>query len=114
MEEIKLNRTGQRPIAFIGTEIFNGSTKEYNSTRWERVRIFETDKGDYKVGIAKMTYFEEETNAYEVTTFKDKDKVISFVIKEVPDIDLENLTSALSKEENGINKRTANKSRKNA
>ena len=87
MEEIKLNRTGQRPIAFAGTEIYNGSTKDRDSIRWDRVRVFETERG-YVVGTAKMTYHEEETNVYEVTKTKTMEEVIDVVSNEVPNIDL--------------------------
>ncbi len=96
MEEQRL-RTGPGHsdfIAFMGIEIFDGGNKKHDSTRWEKIRVFKTKKG-YRVGIARMTYFEEESNTYEVTTIPTADKVLEFV-QGIPDIDTDKLIGTLN------------------
>jgi len=77
-QEIKLNRTDDRPVAFWGEEIINETTKDRDATRWWTIRVFRTDDG-YMVGIARITCWKNERDdywAYEARTKSDVGTVI--------------------------------------
>jgi hypothetical protein len=38
-QEIRLNRSGQRPLAFMGVEVAGATTKHKQRTRWRTVRF---------------------------------------------------------------------------
>jgi hypothetical protein len=87
--EIKLNRTGERAIAFMGEEIAIASTRdtsEETKTRWYTARVFETDRG-YKVGIAYVTIWEGERDNYMVLKAKTKQQVLGIVRMHIPALD---------------------------
>src|SRR5690242_3485373 len=83
--EVKLTRTDKRPLVFIGDEIFNGTTKGHDSTRWSVLRIFKTDK-HFVVGIAKLTCWDGERDSYSAEKRKTKDEVLNLVQEEVPEL----------------------------
>jgi hypothetical protein len=87
--EIKLNRTGERAIAFMGEEIAIASTRdtsEETKTRWHTVRVFETDHG-YNVGLAFVTLWEGERDNYQVLKAKTKQQVLGIVRMHIPALD---------------------------
>lgn len=87
--EIKLNRTGERAIAFMGEEIAIASTRdtsEETKTRWYTVRVFATDHG-YNVGIAFVTIWEGERDNYKVLKAKTKQQVLGVVRMHIPALD---------------------------
>lgn len=87
--EIKLNRTGERAIAFMGEEIAVASTRdtsEETKTRWHTVRVFQTDNG-FKVGVAYVTIWEGERDNYLVLKAKTKPQVLGIVRMHVPALD---------------------------
>ena len=79
MTEIKLNRTGQRPVVFIGKQLASASSKDHNSTRWVKVEVFENQKGSLIVGVGHLTCWQGESDHYTVNTFKTKDQVMDWV-----------------------------------
>jgi hypothetical protein len=87
--EIKLNRTGERAIAFMGEEIAIASTRdtsEETKTRWNTVRVFSTDNG-YNVGLAFVTLWEGERDHYQVLKAKSKQQVLGIVHMHAPALD---------------------------
>jgi hypothetical protein len=63
MEKIKLPRTGNRPLAFVGEKIASASSRQPNGpcqTRWHELDLYRTESGKYVVAIAYRTQWEKE------------------------------------------------------
>lgn len=82
MNEIKLNRTYKRPLAFIGKEIASASSRDHNSTRWVEASVFETDNGKIVVGIVHITCWEEEHDHYTANVFANKEMAMTHIEEE--------------------------------
>jgi hypothetical protein len=73
MEGHDLTRTDKDRYAFIGDEIFHGTTKrDRKDLRSATVRIFRLPGMDYVAGIAHMTCWRGERNVYRVYECKSK------------------------------------------
>lgn len=80
MQQVKLNRTGQRPVAFIGKQLASANSHNHqNDTRWVKVEVFENSKGSLIVGVGHLTCWQGESDSYTVNTFKTKDQVMDWV-----------------------------------
>jgi hypothetical protein len=86
MEEVKLNRTNKRPLAFYGEEIARASNKQQCSTRWTNVRVFRVDQGGYVVGIGKLTCFMGERDQLVAEPLKTIKEAIAMIQREVPQL----------------------------
>ena len=93
--EQKLTRTGKRPIAFMGHELFTGSTKDHNTTRWVKVAVFETDKAKFVVGIGYITCWQGESDRFTADVCDTLDAVITHLEENAPVL-AEDAASALN------------------
>ncbi len=82
-QEIRLNRSGQRPLAFMGVEVASATTKHRQSTRWWTVRVFRTDDG-YVAGIGHLTCWEGERDEYWVDKVKNQTGVLAPIQRHIP------------------------------
>lgn len=85
-QEIKLNRTDDRPIAFMGEEIINETTKDREATRWYTARVFKTDDG-YMVGIARITCWKGERDEYWAVEARNTKDVLRVLNNHAPSTD---------------------------
>jgi hypothetical protein len=83
--EVKLNRTDKRPLAFIGEEIYSGSTKDHDSTRWTVIRVFQTGNG-FVVGIAHLTCWDGERDQYTAEKRKNITEIVALIARQVPEL----------------------------
>jgi hypothetical protein len=83
-QEIKLNRSDDRPIAFMGEEIISESTKQRDDTRWYTIRVFKTDDG-YMVGLAHITCWKGERDKYWAHESKTIAGVVAFLVDNSPE-----------------------------
>jgi hypothetical protein len=81
--KIRLNRSGQRPLAFMGVEVASATTKHKQSTRWWTVRVFRSDDG-YVAGIGHLTCWEGERDEYWVDKAKNQTGVLASVQRRIP------------------------------
>ncbi len=84
MEEIKLKRSGRRPIVFIGEEVGYLSDKEIEDDRWTVARVFRVQDGGYVVGIAKMTNYLNERDSYDIKKMKTLEEVEQHIKQQEP------------------------------
>ena len=82
-QEIRLNRSGQRPLAFMGVEVASATTKHKQSTRWWTVRVFRTN-GGFVSGIGHLTCWEGERDEYWVDKAKNPTGVLASVERRIP------------------------------
>jgi hypothetical protein len=82
-QEIKLNRTDDRPIAFMGEEIINETTKDRDATRWYTARVFKTDDG-FMVGIAHITCWKGERDQYWADEARTRRDIIEILEAHAP------------------------------
>lgn len=86
MTEIKLTRTGLRPLVFNGNLLSEHTTRDHNSTRWTNVRVFETKTGKIVVGIAYMTCWQGETDRLTADVFTTRADALSRVEENVSEL----------------------------
>jgi len=87
MQEHKINRTNKRPLAFRGELIVSASAKKRESLRWNSGLVFETDRGEFAVGIAHKTCFErEERDQYFAEIVRTRRDVITLFQQLAPDL----------------------------
>ena len=86
MKEQKLNRSGKRPLAFIGKEIAEESSRDHNSTRWVKATVFETDKGKVIVGIVHATCWQGEHDRFTAEVFTSRERAMDHIEDEAPAI----------------------------
>jgi EXLDI family protein len=79
MFQKKLNRTGKRPLVFMGEEIASATNKHKDSTRWDDVHMYKSSNGGYIVGIARKTNWVDERDTYFAEPFNTMDNAIRFV-----------------------------------
>lgn len=98
MEEIKLGRTGKRPIGFVGEEIFKESTERTDRMRWHVIRVFRRQKGGFHIGIVRKTCMEGERDEYIAERCDNPQEVIDLLVAQNPpieDLDIDRLRESL-------------------
>jgi hypothetical protein len=93
--EQKLTRTEKRPIAFMGSELFTGSTKTHDTTRWVKASIYETDKAIFVVGIGRITCWQGESDQFTADVCDTLDDVMTLIEKDAPGL-AEDVAAALN------------------
>lgn len=85
MQEIKLNRTGKRPVVFIGKELVLVTSRKEGDSRWVKAQVFETDRQTFVVGIARiyMGSYDDYYNAHELDSME---QVVTFLEGAAPEI----------------------------
>jgi len=77
--EIKLTRTGKRPVALLGRELHTNTTRDHNSTRWTKLRVYESKTGKIVVAIGFMTCWEGEHNQYSAEAFESREDALAHI-----------------------------------
>jgi len=78
-QKVKLHRTGDRPLAFLGRKVASASTEGVESTRWSKVQVYETDNGRFVVRIAYITKWEGERDRSFAYVFGTREDAVSYV-----------------------------------
>ncbi len=86
MEQTKLKRSGQRPLAFTGEQLLATDDKTLNSTRWTKVSVHKTKAGRFVVGVGHMTCWQGESDSYKAEAFDSLDDVISYIEENAPNL----------------------------
>ena len=86
MTEIKLNRTGKRPLVFVGREVAQATSRKHDSTRWVKVYVYETVRGGYVIGLARLTSWLGESSCYTTEMFTTREGVVEHLEKCAPEI----------------------------
>jgi hypothetical protein len=81
MTEIKLNRTGKRPLVFSGRSLASSTSKDRNSTRWVKAAVFANTKGSLIVGIGRLTCWQGESDHYSADTFSTTEQALVWLRK---------------------------------
>ena len=84
--EYNLYRDNQRALAFKGKTLVVQDTRDHSSTRWTKCAVYETDKGAYVVGQARMTQWQGEKDSYSAEVLKTLDEVVDFIEEQVPEL----------------------------
>lgn len=79
MTEIKLYRSGKRPIVFIGEEIASASTRELDSTRWVNASVYQSENGNIILGVAQITCWHGERDRFEAESFSCVEGAVSYI-----------------------------------
>ncbi len=88
MKVQKLNRTGRRPLGFVGEQIYDGNTRDHGSTRWDAVKVFKTETGAFVLGLANITCMDGEKDFFQVRKFVTADEVMTFIKKRVSKLEV--------------------------
>lgn len=86
MEQTKLKRSGQRPLAFIGEQLLATDDKTLNSTRWTKVSVYTTKAGRFVVGVAHITCWQGESDSYKAAAFDSLDETVSYIEEHAPNL----------------------------
>jgi len=87
-QEILLNRSDDRPVAFMGELLIDVTTRgddpRNKKSRWHRLRIYETEDG-WKLGLARITCWENERDHYWVLDTEDSNDITVAIYQHVTD-----------------------------
>lgn len=92
MKRHVLKRSGERPLAFTGELLFSDATSpdrghpNYSGSvgRWTEVKLYQTDKGKYVLGIARYTLHQGEEDSYRALVFDRAEDVVDYLEKNGP------------------------------
>lgn len=77
--EQHLTRSNKHEATFLGKEIARESTYKKGDKNWTLVRVFVTDAGDYRVGIAHKSSWDTKKKYYssiKCKTLEDVERVL--------------------------------------
>jgi len=60
MKEVRLSRTGEPALEFVGAVVFSGTSGTATSNRWHEVTVYETVTGESVVEVSWVTTWKEE------------------------------------------------------
>lgn len=87
-QEIILNRSDDRPVAFMGELLVDVNTRgddpRNKKSRWHRARVYKTDNG-LKLGMAHITCYENERDQYWVLNAKDDQEIYLLISQHITD-----------------------------
>lgn len=86
MQTIKLDRTGQRSLAFTGEQIADATTRDRDSFRWTTVRVFRTESGKIILGTGFYSCWDGERDSLSAESFSDLESMVSRIEETVPEL----------------------------
>lgn len=92
MEKVRLARSGQRALEFVGELLAEFATSPNQASprwsgavgRWEEVRVYQTQGGKYVVWVADYTQWQGERDHYEAHIFDSLEEVMEYLEEEEP------------------------------
>jgi hypothetical protein len=87
MEEMTLERTGQRPLAFEGEEITSASSRIVAGKechRWHQVNVYKTKGGKVVVAVAYRTCWKGELEYQDAVVLDGVDEAATFMENYIP------------------------------
>ena len=85
-KEIKLIRSNQRALAFMGRSVAFATTRQNNSSDWTNVSVFETDKGVFVMGAALISRKQGAVDQYFTEIFQTAEEVVNHVEENFPEV----------------------------